>query len=371
MDRFKTLRNHREEYSHRIQEMADTLEKEQRGRNESEELEYRSLINAIQAVDMKMQALAADYKRENPDAYQQAERIISENAKRGRKTEIMLTRDVVTVEDVTEGGLVPLNIQDILEPLTEGFILDKVGLPFLTGLAGDYVWPVYEMVEATIAGEGVELADTTIEFSKLSASPERIGLAIPVSQQSLTQTKGVIETIVRDILPKAVQQLLNKILFSTTTVNDATNLVGPFVGLVDSAVSLSDVPTAEELNVNMKAALYATGVDAANACWIMTKATEAILEVTPISDSGIFKPMAENGKMFGLPIYTTSCIEGYIGLGDWRYQPMGLFGDIRLTIDPYSLARKDAVDFVINASYGTKTLREEAFILGKIGGATE
>ena len=60
--------------------------------------------------------------------------------------------------------------------------------------------------------------------------------------------------------------------------------------------------------------------------------------------------------------------EGNIGLGDWRYQPMGLFGDISFIIDPYSQARKDAVDFVLNANYGTTTLRKEAFALAKVGG---
>ena len=53
----------------------------------------------------------------------------------------------------------------------------------------------------------------------------------------------------------------------------------------------------------------------------------------------------------------------YIGIGDWGYQPMGLFGTLRFIVDPYSQARKDAVDFVLNTDYATKTLRPEAFLL--------
>ena len=45
-----------------------------------------------------------------------------------------------------------------------------------------------------------------------------------------------------------------------------------------------------------------------------------------------------------------------------------LFGDISFIIDPYSQARKDAVDFVLNANYATTTLRKEAFALAKVGG---
>ena len=45
---------------------------------------------------------------------------------------------------------------------------------------------------------------------------------------------------------------------------------------------------------------------------------------------------------------------------------MGLFGTMRFIVDPYSQARKDSVDFVLNTDYGTKTLRNEAFMLGKV-----
>ena len=55
----------------------------------------------------------------------------------------------------------------------------------------------------------------------------------------------------------------------------------------------------------------------------------------------------------------------YIGLGDWGYQPMGLFNSLRFVVDPFSQARKDAVDFVLNCDYATKTLRPEAFLLGE------
>jgi hypothetical protein len=161
----------------------------------------------------------------------------------------------------------------------------------------------------------------------------------------------------------------------------------------------------------------------------MTKSQAAILEGTPINANGIYVPMIQNGMLCGLPVYTTNAIrkvvvsyqkytagqtnawaaytlqdgdtikykvsgdsiahalatitspEGgkiaevsvlteYIGLGDWRYQPMGLFGQIRFIVDPYSQARKDAVDFVLNVDYATKTLRDEAFLLGQVAVAS-
>lgn len=360
----RELINRYEANCDRIREIADLCESEQRERTEAETTEYNALMRENQLLQMKMQALAVESLRENRYTADDANRIIRENMAAGRQTRIMLMRDLVMVSDVTAGGIVPVKMQDILDPLVEGLILDKVGLPMPTGLAGDYIWPTYETVEATIQGEGVELTDTEIEMSKLTATPQRIGIAIPVTRQAINQTEGVVEMIVKRLMPLSVTMLLNKIMFSTTKVTGATTLVGPFVALASSPVQVSAEPTFKELN-SLKAKVLATGVDGEHLCWVMTKAQKAIAEATP-KDAGSGIMVCENDHIAGLPVFTTNYIgEGFIGLGDWRYQPMGLFGDISFIIDPYSQARKDAVDFVLNVNYGTTTLRTEAFALAK------
>lgn len=352
----------------RIREMAELCERENRMRNEAEESEYQTLVRDNQMLQMRVQAVSADYLRENPNTSADATRIIRENMAAGRPTEIRLMRELVMVSDAQSGGIVPVKIQDILDPLVEGLILAKVGIPMPTGLAGDYIWPTYETVEATVAGEGVALTDTKINMGKLTATPQRIGIAIPVTRQAINQTDGVLEMIVKKLMPLSVSMLLNKIMFSTTKVTNATTLVGPFVGKVDGATAFSAEPTFKEFN-SLKATVLASGVDGEHLCWVMTKAQKTIAEATP-KDAGSGIMVCENDKIAGLPVFTTNYIgEGYIGLGDWRYQPMGLFGDISFIIDPYSQARKDAVDFVLNVNYGTTTLQSDAFALAKVGGA--
>lgn len=349
----------------RINQMADLCEAEQRTRTEQENAEYEALTRENAVLQMRMPTAAARHMAQNPNALADANRLLRDNMQAGRQTQIMLTRDLVMVADGTSGGIIPLNIQDILDPLTEGLILDKVGLPMPTGLAGDYVWPTYEAVEATIAGEGVELTDTKINMSKLTAQPQRVGVAIPVTRQTIIQTQGIIETIVKRLMPQAVAMLLNKVLFSTTKATGATSLVGPFVGKAAKATAMSATPTFADF-VKLKATVLASGVDGTNLCWVMTQAQKAIAEATP-KDAGSGIMVCEQDHIAGIPVFCTHYIgEGYIGLGDWRYQPMGLFGDISFIVDPYSQARKDAVDFVLNCNYGTTTLRPEAFALGKV-----
>lgn len=378
----------------RMNEIAEQCERENRVRNEAENTEFDALVRENQLLQMKMQSAAAEHLRANPNAAADALRLVRENASHGRKTEIVFCRDIMTVSDVRSGEIVPLAVQEILKPLQEGFILDLVDLPFSTGLSGDFVWPMYEAVTATVQAEAAALSDTEISFSKLTASPERIGIAIPVSNQSLNQTDGVLESVVRDIMPDAIRRLLNRIVFGVTPVNGATNLIGPFAAIVanESAqtkdpkiarvVDLHTVPTFEELNAKMKAAVLEKGIDGDHMAWVMTKSMKAILEGTPINTSGIYQPMIVNDTLCGLPVYTTNeirktttsgnttTVTEYIGLGDWRYQPMGLFGTLRFVVDPYSKARNDAVDFVLNADYATKSIRPEAFILGEVGAAS-
>lgn len=347
----------------RISAIADLCEQEKRERNDAESAEYETLVRDNELLRMRMQAEATQ-AQQNPNLIADANKLVRENMEAGRQTQIALMSDLMLVSDATSGGIIPLKIQDILDPLVEGLILNKVGLPMPTGLAGDYVWPTYEAVEAQIQGEGVALTDTKIKLSKLTASPQRIGVAIPVTRQTIIQTEGIIETIVKKVMPQSVAMLLNKILFSTTKATAATTLVGPFVAKAAKPTALSATPTFADFN-KMKAAVLASGVDGSNLCWVMTQAQKAIAEATP-KDAGSGIMVCENDHIAGLPVFCTHYIgEGFVGLGDWRYQPMGMFGDISFIIDPYSQARKDAVDFVLNVNYGTTTLRPEAFALGK------
>lgn len=357
----------------RIAAIADACEREKRDRTDAEKAEYESLVRENEMLQMRMHVV------DMPEPEDDVTAMVRENLAGNRRTEMRANVTHVVTNDVKNSGIIPVKVQEILKPLEEGLILDKVGLPLLAGLAGDYVWPTYEAVEATIQDEGVALSDTTLSLAKLTAQPQRIGVAIPVTRETINQTEGVVETIIRQVMPAGVARLLNKILFSTEKVTGASTLAGPFANIAAAnVVALSAVPTFGELN-GMKAKVLESGIDGEHLCWVMTKSQKAILEGVPVNSAGIYRPLIENDTLCGLPVYTTNFIRKsttsggtttvteYIGLGDWRYQPMGLFGDINFIVDPYSKARNNAVDFVMNVNYGTVTLRPEAFALGEVG----
>lgn len=343
----------------RIQEMADTCEKEQRERTEAETKELEALVRENQMLQMKVQAAQTPLVEEKVDADKQ----LRETLYAGKTAKLVLQRDIQTTAALEGTGIIPIQEQEMLKPLREGLIYDKVGLTIRTGLTGTLRWPKHTKAVATFADEAVALADSAIDFSKLEAKPYRLGIAIPVTKEELDQSEGIVESVVREEMPQAIADCINAVLFTT----DGTDkkVFGPFVNAAaNNKISFAaDVPTRKEL-LKMKSAITKTGIALTNPCWVMTEDMKAELEDVKI-DAGSGRFLCENGMIFGIPVFTTSVIgEGNIGLGDWSYQAAGFFGNMDFVVDPYTLARKHSVDFVLNANFATVTLRDEAFVLG-------
>lgn len=359
----------------RMRQLADLCESEKRERTEAEDAEYRELCRENDIIQMQMRAMQ---QLPTPEQRQSATAVVRENLKRGVQTEFHLMRDeaggsttpttpTLVYTGTTEaeaGGTVPARIEDVIKPLYEGLILSAVGLDLRTGLSGQYIWPVAEAVTAQIAGEAVELTKQKLSLSKITARPERIGVSITLTRQAVIQSDGIVESLVTSFMPEAIAALINKVMFSVDKVTGATdNLKGPFVDKKTGATVLSS-PGYKDF-CKLKASVLKSGIPGTHLGWVMSKATAAELEGTP-KDSGSGIMCIENGMLCGVPVFTTQYIgDDYIGIGDFTYQVMGLFGDMSFIVDPYSSAGSDMVNFHLNCNYGTATLRPAAFALAK------
>lgn len=344
----------------RIEEIADLCEKEQRERNKEEEAEYRALLREDQLLQMKIQAAnlpAANAPQEDPD------KVLRETLYANKQVHVVLERDIQTTAALEGTGIIPVQEQEMLKPLRAGLIYDKVGLTIRTGLSGTLRWPKHTKAVATFADEAVALADSKVDFSKLEAKPYRLGIAIPVTKEELDQSQGIVESVVREEMPMAIADTINAVMFTT----DGTNkkVVGPFVEAAKTAVQFAaELPTRKEL-LKMRAQVLKAGITLVAPCWVMTEDMKAELEDVKI-DAGSGRFLCENDMILGHPVFCTPVIgEGNIGFGDWSYQAAGFFGAMDFVVDPYTLARKHAVDFVLNSNFATVTLRPEAFVLGK------
>lgn len=367
------LINKYQENSDRISEIAETCQRENRTRNEAEETEFMALTRENQILQMKMQAVEMPRSNEPADPDRRLRELLLEQK---REAKIVLTRDLMTTDGLEDTGIIPVSQEDMLKPLRAGLIYDKVGIKIMTGLSsGKLRWPRHNKAVAQWAGEGERLVDAKIDFSKLDTKPHRLGLAIPVTKEELESSEGIVESVVREEMPAAVVDAINEAMFTTEgTYTDAADgnkekdkkVVGPFVAAAKKAVQFAGaLPTRKEL-LKLKSVVSKTGIKLNAPCWVMTEDMKCELEDVKV-DAGSGRFLIENGMLLGYPVFTTPFIgEGNIGFGDWSYQPAGFFGPMNLAVDPYTLLRQNATDFVLNAHFATVTLYEEAFVLGKV-----
>ena len=101
----------------RINDIANACEREQRERTEAETAEFNALKRENDLLQMRMHAAASEQLRENPANVDDVNRIVRENMAAGRQTQLVLMRDLIMVSDATTGGIVPVKINDVLDPL--------------------------------------------------------------------------------------------------------------------------------------------------------------------------------------------------------------------------------------------------------------
>ena len=279
---------------------------------------------------------------------------------------IPLTRGVT--DSAAAAAVIPLTIGDVIEPLEKGLILDKVGCKMQYGIVGTWQFPVVAGgVEAELQDENVELTDKKVDISKITPSPRRVGITIPVSNRAIDQSGGLILDIVRRQLYMSLARLMNKWMFSKTQLSKASK--GCFVDAYASpkVTCKGEVPTWAEV-LQIESAVLEQGVIVdGSACWVCSASMEAKLKSAP-KDAGSGRFILEDGKIDGYPVYVTEFVEkDMLGFGVFSYELVGQFGNMRMTVDSTSaaVAKKNLTYFVFNTDFDMLTLRPEAFAVGK------
>ncbi len=353
-----------------LREIAERVEAENRDFTDDERAQRDVLMRENDILRTKIAAVGADGVIARDSAPVDADEFLREHLAQRQPVSIELRRDVQTSAALDDTGIIRVNEQEMLKPLREGLIYHALGISVRTGLsAGKLRWAKHGKATASFAGEGERAVDSKIDFDKLDTKPERLVVAIPVTREELESSEGTVESVIREGMPAAIVDVVNEALLSPvgtyTDSEGATKskkVVGPFVSAQKFNFA-GAVPTRAEL-LAMKARVAASGIKFSAACFVMTEEMKAQLEATPV-DTGSGRFLCENDKVLGFPVFTSSAIGGgNIGFGDWTYQAAGFFGPMALTVDPYTLSRQNATDFVLNAHFATATLYPEAFVLG-------
>ena len=255
--------------------------------------------------------------------------------------------------------VVETEIEGILEPLYANSVLAKLGARWYTGLPmGDVQIPI--MGKSTVKWEGeVDEADATGNaFTTVKLQPKRLSAYIDISKQLLAQDTIGVENAIRRDLVNALNDKLEATVFG-----NAQGTTEQPAGLFYNAV---------ETNVDNFAGLcqFEAAVEAQNVYgnmkYVMSPSAKATFRGM-IKGTNATGMVYEAGEMDGVETYvTTNVASKKFVYGDFSNLVIGNWGDIEITIDPYTQSTKGCIRLVINAYFDFKPARTVAFNYGNV-----
>lgn len=269
----------------------------------------------------------------------------------------------VVNDTTTAASMIPVTIGDVIKPLEKGLIIHKLGLKMQYGLIGELVFPTLGAFEATIEGENTKLNATKLDIGNLKAKPWRVGVSVPISNDSIDQTNDSLFDITVEQLSLAVSRLLNKVMFSSVKIGEASN--GVFVKETanveyDGALTFENV-------VALETDVMDAGVDVSDgtAAYICSPKVYGKLKTTRI-EAGSPEMVLKDGMMNGYPVHMTNYMSAdELGFGVFSNAGVGQWGKIRLTVDDISMADTNETKFTHNSKYDIVVARPEAFAIAK------
>lgn len=364
------------QYKEQMRAMLDKAEAEKRALDANEKEQFEKLKTEKELLEMKVERRALEdvnaglvsdrralfsqavYDVVNHRSLEDYSGVVTEN---GIKI-VERAADVIT-DTAGIASMVPVTMGEIIEPMEKGLIIDKLGIKMQSGLVGDLVFPTLAAIEASIQGENAEVGDTKLDIGKIKATPKRASISVPVSKRAINQTNYSLQNVVLKQVSLGVARLLNKWMFSGTALAGASN--GVFVKAApnveyDTSLTFAHV-------VGLETAVMDEGIDVTDgtAAYVCTPKVYGALKSTPI-EKGSAEMICQNGMVNGYPVLVTNYMDAdTIGFGVFSYVGIGQFGDMDLIIDPYTAAKKNIVNFILNTDYDIVVARPEAFSIAK------
>jgi HK97 family phage major capsid protein len=406
MKNLKAKRERLQAIDVRLREMADTIAKENRALNDNEQVEKANLCAERDRINLELERAEHPVRvnveqtraLDRDNAFAEILQSMASNRGIPQKYSYLrasngglmipavpLTRDgeepaggeepAVTIQNsASVQHITPVHMGEILYALKPGEVIGALGLNIQT-LQGQWNFPTVAGAEAQWAGENVEISDSTIEIGKISPSPKRLAISVPVSNTAIYQSGGKIREIVLKTINDAITTAFNVAMLAATHANDSQAPVGALVNAQSSNLSAA-ITRADVLGLMKK--VLKTGVKSINPAFVAGSDMFFKLAATA-KDAGSGRFLLEDiknedGILTGVMEGCKVVMSDYVGannlaFGAWGYELLGMFGNASLTIDSTSkdVAKADVTYFVLNVNADMLSLRSEAFAILKGG----
>ena len=365
------------ELQSKMAELNDKAYKESREFTEDEQREWNALsreklLNEGELRSMLTERELAKFE-EHKSKGEMLREVLRESAKTGNKREILLTSGTNsagtsnTTANVTASGAIELTIHEMIPTLHEGLELPE-SLRVVTGVTGNEVWPVsVNDVEMEEVGEVAQLADQELNFAKINPQLARVGLKVPVSNMAIDNAAFDLMSFVQEKFTIALRKYLAKKVYSQA---DWTGIKGPFSNMASSGTITLGSGTEYADILQAVANFSDKGFFEGDVTLILDRVTEAKLKATPKIAGAAGGFVVENGLCAGYPYIVTHYLNTKlnsdnklvptsgksIGIGYFEWLALQQHGDVRMVIDPITLADRNVTRVILNTAWSITDL---------------
>ena len=260
-DRLIVVRSRVKEIDTRFAEIKKTVETEKRKVNDTESQEFQNLTAEKDALLRERDILRLgienfrngalpEEKEENTRmafaklacSFRDKKPVPEEMRSLVSNGEIIIPETRALTDTTSIAPTVPITVAELMRPLNNGIVYDKLGLKIQTGLKGTFNYPSVTGIEATFEGENIEVSDQSITMDKLTGNPKRISMSVPVSNTAIDESNINLQALVIALFNAGMANLLNKWMLSKTIITKNVQApAGPFVAAVSNpAVSVAN-----------------------------------------------------------------------------------------------------------------------------------
>ena len=331
---------------------------------DEEQREWNALGREADLIMRELQGMMTSEElakhREQVSKGEQLREYLRQTHEAGAKREILLwPAPGNTTGNITASGAIKLSIHEMIPTLHEGLGL-PASLRIVTGVTGNEIWPVsVNDVEMEEVGEVEALNDQVLDFANITPTQKRCGLKVPVSNMAIDNSAFDLMGFVQAKFTLALRIYLAKKLYSQAAWNGNK---GPFSGLAKSGdIALG---TAAYKNILKAVARFSDkGFFEGDVVLIMDRETEAELKATPKFQYSS-EPIVAGGLCAGYPYIVTHFLntklqgnklvptdKKYIGFGYFEWLAVQQHGEVRMVVDPVTLADKGVTRVILNTAW--------------------
>ena len=358
------------EIQDRMGELNVTAAEGKRELTDDEKREWNALTREAELVMMDLQGQMTDAEmakhREQVNKGEQLREYLRQTHEAGAQREILLwPASPGSTSNITASGAIQLSIHEMIPTLHEGLGLPE-SLRIVTGVTGNEIWPVsVNDVEMEEVGEVEALTDQVLDFANITPTQKRVGLKVPVSNMAIDNAAFDLMAFVQQKFTLALRIYLAKKIYSQAAW---TGNKGPFSGLTKAG----DIEIGANAYKNILKAVAKfsdKGFFEGDVVIILDRETEAELKATPLIAGAAGGFVIQNGRCAGYPYVVTHYLntklsgttlvptdKKFIGFGYFEWFALQQHGQVRMVVDPVTLADKGVTRVILNTAWSMTDL---------------